>query len=165
MGLTADERREPCVADPSSAEERAAVRDSLDELRHAESRLERRRFLGERPSELDRLALRYVFDRAAAKHAVTPSELAQHLGVSNPNVTELLKRLESAGVVRTAAHPSDGRSKVIVPTGDADGGEVMPADVRDLIGRRSASEARAISEFLEDMRDLVDRADRPTRDA
>ncbi|MFM2475539.1 hypothetical protein, partial [Burkholderia cenocepacia] len=66
------------MTDPSSAEEREAVRDSLDELRHAESRLERRRTLGERPTELDRLALRYVFDRAAAQQAVTPGELAEH---------------------------------------------------------------------------------------
>lgn len=147
------------MTDPSSSEEREAVRDSLDELRHAENRLERRRHLGARPTELDRLALRYVFDRAAARQAVTPGELARHLGVSKPNVTGLLTRLEAAGVVRRAPHPDDGRSKVMVPTGDADGGEPMPAAVRELIGRRSAAEARAISEFLEDLRDLVDRSD------
>lgn len=153
------------MTDPSSAEEREAVRDSLDELRHAESRLERRRTLGERPPELDRLALRYVFDRAAAQQAVTPGELAEHLGVSNPRVTELLKRLETRGLVCTAPHPSDGRSKVVVPTGDGDGGEAMPADVRELIGRMTATEARAVSEFLEDLRDLVDRADPTSPDA
>ncbi len=147
------------MADPSSTDEQDAVLDSLDELRHAENRLERRRFLGERPTELDRLALRYVFDRAAAKEAVSPGELAAHLGVSNPNVTELLKRLVASGVVETAPHPTDGRRKVILPTGDADGGESLPAEMRALIGRRSASEARAISEFLEDMRELVDRSD------
>ncbi|MFC7431939.1 MULTISPECIES: MarR family winged helix-turn-helix transcriptional regulator [unclassified Agrococcus] len=147
------------MVDSSSAEEQEAVLESLDELRHAENRLERRRLLGARPSELDRLALRYVWERAAAKDAVSPSELAAHLGVSNPNVTELLKRLTAAGVVQTAAHPTDRRRKVILPTGDADGGELLPVEMRELIGRRSASEARTITEFLEEMRDLVDRAE------
>lgn len=147
------------MSEQSSADEQAAVRDSLDELRHAESRLERRRLLGERPTELDRLALRYVFDRAVAKQAVTPGELAEHLGVSRPGVTVLLDRLVAAGVVRTLPHPTDRRRKVVVPTGDADGGEAMPAGVRELIGRRTAAEARAISEFLEDLRELVDRSE------
>ncbi|WP_175414237.1 MarR family winged helix-turn-helix transcriptional regulator [Agrococcus sp. SGAir0287] len=147
------------MSDPSSTDEREAVRDSLDELRHAENRLEQRRAHGQRPSELDRLALRYVVDRAASHEAVTPGGLAAHLGISSPNVTELLKRLVATGVVVTAPHPSDGRSKIIVPVGDADGGETLPAEVRELIGKRTAAEARAIAEFLEDLRDLVDRTD------
>ena len=147
------------MSDPSSTDERDAVRDSLDELRHAENRLEQRRAQSARPSELDRLALRYVVDRAASQEAVTPGELADHLGVSSPNVTELLKRLVASGVVATAPHPTDGRSKIIVPLGDPDGGESLPASVRELIGRRSAAEARAIAAFLEDLRDLVDRTD------
>lgn len=147
------------MTDPSSTDEQDAVRESLDELRHAESRLERRRQLAEQPTEIERLALRYVVDRAALQQAATPGELAQHLGVPNPKVTRLLQRLEASGVVETLPHPTDRRSKVVVPIAGVGDGESMPAAVRELIGRRSTNDARAISDFLEDLRDLVDRTD------
>lgn len=45
--------------------------------------------------------------------AVTPGEIAQHTGSPFPTISRALARLEQRGLVRRAAHPTDGRSALI----------------------------------------------------
>ena len=147
----------------SDPDERQAVSDAIDELNHAERRLEQRQLPTSLPTAIERSAVRFVFERAVAQ-AVTPSELAAHLGISRSSVTKLVGRLRRAGLVTQRPHPSDRRSKLVLPADGADGEDPLPESIRRLVGARDGGDARIISGFLEELRDVIDREDpRPRR--
>ncbi|WP_106977858.1 MarR family winged helix-turn-helix transcriptional regulator [Streptomyces violaceorubidus] len=69
------------------------------------------------------------------------TELARAEGVSQPNMTQLVTRLERAGLVRRAADVSDGRGVLVA---------VTPAGAEVLAARR-IERARALGQLMEDM--------------
>lgn len=84
----------------------------------------------------------------------TPSQLARKLGITTASATELLDRLEGAGLVKRGPHPTDRRKLLISLTPRA---EQAVADIyRQLDGVLSAatdldSAARvAVTAFLRD---------------
>ncbi|MEU4982921.1 MarR family transcriptional regulator [Streptomyces sp. NPDC021969] len=69
------------------------------------------------------------------------TELARAEGVSQPNMTQLVTRLERAGLARRTADASDGRGVLVAVT--SAGTEVLD--------RRRAERARALRRLMEDM--------------
>jgi DNA-binding MarR family transcriptional regulator len=69
------------------------------------------------------------------------TELARAEGVSQPNMTQLVTRLERAGLARRTADASDGRVVLVAVT--AAGAEVLAA--------RRAERAHALRQLMEDM--------------
>lgn len=67
-----------------------------------------------------------------ATEALTPTEVSARLTVTSATVTGLLDTLETRGLIRRRAHPSDRRSILVEITDD--GGRVLGALVPELIG-------------------------------
>jgi len=93
----------------------------------------------------------------------TPTELARHAGLSTAAMTLVLNRLEEAGHVTRAPHPSDGRKLVVTPS------DRSSARARELVaplvdGLRQAVDAltprerEAVSTFLTAVLAVYDRA-------
>lgn len=141
--------------------DRHGVAWALEELRLAEARLDRRR-QGRAPTSRERAAARYVFERADDDDPATPSELAEHLGVSQSTASELIARLVDDGIVATKPHPRDGRSKVLSPVSRNDhveGDDTLTDEIRTAVSRLTESQAIGVRDFLEHLRELVDRAE------
>ena len=108
--------------------------------------------------ENDMKALRFL---VAAQHqnlVVTPGSLAEHLAISTASTTKLLDRLETAGHIVRARHPSDRRALMISIT------KATHEHVRDTVGRTqsrrfdvaarlTASEREVVVRFLNDLSD------------
>jgi DNA-binding MarR family transcriptional regulator len=60
--------------------------------------------------------LKLLLSEGESGHAVMPSEIARHLGVSSASTTALLDRLERAGALQRVSHPTDRRSILVAPT-------------------------------------------------
>ncbi len=69
------------------------------------------------------------------------SELARAEGVSQPNMTQLVTRMERADLVRRTADRSDGRGVLVEATGTG----------LDLFRRRRAERIRALRELLAEL--------------
>ncbi|GAA4973502.1 MarR family winged helix-turn-helix transcriptional regulator [Streptomyces hyderabadensis] len=69
------------------------------------------------------------------------TELARAEGVSQPNMTQLVTRLERAGLARRTADASDGRGVLVA---------VTPTGLEVLAARR-AERSRALRRLMEDM--------------
>ncbi|MFF4474657.1 MarR family winged helix-turn-helix transcriptional regulator [Streptomyces sp. NPDC001599] len=69
------------------------------------------------------------------------TELARAEGVSQPNMTQLVTRLERAGLARRTADASDGRGVLVA---------VTSAGI-EVLDRRRAERARALRRLMEDM--------------
>ncbi len=92
--------------------------------------------------ETDMEALRYLVAAKNEDRLVTPGGLSEHLGISTASTTKLLDRLEAAGHIERAPHPTDRRALVVRIT------QTTHERVRDTIGRVQARRfevARALS--------------------
>ncbi|CAL9662345.1 MarR family transcriptional regulator [Streptomyces sp. ICN988] len=69
------------------------------------------------------------------------TELARAEGVSQPNMTQLVTRLERAGLVRRTADANDGRGVLVAVTSTG----------LDVLTRRRAERAAALQQLMEDM--------------
>lgn len=69
-----------------------------------------------RLGETDMRAVRFLMAQVRAGVPATPRDVAHHLGITTAATTALLDRLSAAGHVERRAHPTDRRSKVVVPT-------------------------------------------------
>lgn len=139
------------------------VAQSLEELRLAEARLERRRHAWLEPGFRERVAARFVFERADAGDPATPAELAAHMGVSRATVTGLIRRLVVGGIVTTRVHATDGRSKLLHPVDrndHVDGDDPVTDSIREIATGLSDRDAVVVRDFLERLRETVDRMDR-----
>ncbi|GAA2171174.1 hypothetical protein GCM10009846_04120 [Agrococcus versicolor] len=137
------------------------VAQSLEELRLAEARLERRHQRQSTLAPRDRAAVRYIFERADDGDPASPKELADHLGISQSAVTALATRLVADGIIVTRVHTSDGRRKLLVPMNrndHIDGQDPLTDSIRRAVAELSDHEAEIVRDFLENLRDIVDRA-------
>ncbi|WP_157674708.1 MarR family winged helix-turn-helix transcriptional regulator [Agrococcus jejuensis] len=134
---------------------------ALEELRLAEARLDRRR-QGRAPTSRERAATRWIFERDDAGDPATPSELAEHLGISQSTASELIAKLVDDGIVATRQHPRDGRSKVLSPMNRNDhieGDDALTDEIRIAVAHLTDEQAIAVRDFLDHLRELVDRAE------
>ncbi|KAA9150072.1 MarR family transcriptional regulator [Microbacterium lushaniae] len=135
-----------------------AVR-AVERLRQSEARLARRRQNACGPSENARAAMRYILECTDEGESVTPTGIAQHLGVSTASVTGMLDRLHAGGLIAFTSNPTDRRSKFVVPFDrDIDLTDVDPlsARIREFAGELSPTEAEHVAQFLERVREAVD---------
>ncbi|MDF2664175.1 MAG: transcriptional regulator [Microbacterium sp.] len=140
--------------DPSAVAARAVER-----LRLAEARLARRRQTDCGPSENARAAMRLILERADEGLTVTPTEIAQALGVSTASVTGMLDRLHAGGLIGFIANPDDRRSKFVIPfdrSTDADAIDPVTARIREYALSLPADAAGHIATFLDQVREVVD---------
>lgn len=134
---------------------------ALEELRLAEARLDRRR-QGRAPTSRDRAATRWIFERDDLGDPATPSELAEHLGISPSTASELIARLVGDGIIATRQHPHDRRSKVLSPMNRNDhleGDDALTDEIRTAVARLTDDQAVGVRDFLDHLRELVDRAE------
>ncbi|MCG7416244.1 MULTISPECIES: MarR family transcriptional regulator [Microbacterium] len=137
---------------------RVAAR-AVERLRLAEARLARRRQTDCGPSENARAAMRLILERADEGATVTPTEIAQALGVSTASVTGMLDRLHAGGLIGFVANPADRRSKFVVPfdrTSDADAVDPVTARIREFALDLPEGAADHVVEFLDRVREVVD---------
>ena len=133
---------------------------AAERLRLAESRLARRRQAECGPSENSRAAMRYIMERTDAGGDVTPTAVAQHLGLSTASVTGILEKLRAGGLLAFRPNPGDGRSKLVVPFDrDADLDDIDPvtAHIRRLAEDLPASAVGHVTRFLDGITAIVDR--------
>ncbi|WP_314455418.1 MarR family transcriptional regulator [uncultured Microbacterium sp.] len=132
---------------------------AVERLRLAEARLARRRQSDCGPSENARAAMRFILERADAGATVTPSELAQHLGISAASVTGMLDRLHAGGLIAFVANPTDRRSKFVVPFDrgtDPDAIDPVTAQIRAFAAELPDDAADHVAAFLDRVREVVD---------
>lgn len=132
---------------------------AVERLRLSEARLSRRRQTDCGPSENARAAMRYVLDRADAGENVTPTAIAQHLGVSTASVTGMLDRLRHGGLIAFSPNPDDRRSKLVVPFDrDTDLEDVDPltARIREFAADLPSDVQAHVARFLTRVREAVD---------
>ncbi|MDQ1137910.1 DNA-binding MarR family transcriptional regulator [Microbacterium sp. SORGH_AS 1204] len=138
----------------------ARVMEALRSYRAAEMAMRRRTQTSMCMGENELLVLRFLTRAASSARAVTPIDLARHLGVSTASVTALLDRLERSGHVERRPHPSDRRKVVVSATGHAD------IEMRDTLSSMHArmmqatrgmseSDTVAVTGFLQRMRCAV----------
>lgn len=101
-------------------------------------------------------------DYLARFGAMTAKELAEHCGLKPASVTALIDRLEHRGIVKRAAHPSDGR-KVLVEfetgsLGDTSSWDYLLASMTELCRRYSDDQLRTIVGFITDSTDITHRS-------
>lgn len=132
---------------------------AVERLRLAEARLARRRQTQCGPSETARAATRFIYEKADAGEDVTPTEIAEHLGLSTASVTGILQRLRRGGLITFARNPDDGRSKRVVPvdrSADLDDIDPLAARIRDFATGLTEREAEHVARFLDAITDAVD---------
>ncbi|WP_210072330.1 MULTISPECIES: MarR family transcriptional regulator [Microbacterium] len=103
--------------------------------------------------------MRLILERADAGGSLTPTEIAQSLGISTASVTGMLDRLRAGGLVDFVANPSDRRSKFVVPFDrdtDPDAIDPVTARVREFALGLPSDTADQIAAFLDRVREVVD---------
>ncbi|MDQ1137938.1 DNA-binding MarR family transcriptional regulator [Microbacterium sp. SORGH_AS 1204] len=132
---------------------------AVERLRLAEARLARRRQTDCGPSENARAAMRLVLERADAGATVTPTEIAQHLGISAASVTGMLDRLHAGGLIAFVVNPTDRRSKFVVPFDRGTHPETIDpvtAQIRAFAAALPHGTADQVAAFLDRVREVVD---------
>lgn len=141
---------------PDELAEISEVMAALGRLRDAEQRLTE---ASQRYMKLGRSDMRALHYLIVARHtgaAVTPGAIAKHLGISSASTTKLLDRLEAAGHIVRAAHPSDRRALMIVVTDETRESAMhtigrLHAKRFHSAARLSSQERSAVIRFLDDM--------------
>lgn len=132
---------------------------AVERLRLAEARLARRRQTQCGPSETARAATRYIYEKSDAGQHVTPTDIAEHLGLSTASVTGILHRLRRGGLITFSRNPDDGRSKRVIPvdrSADLEDIDPLAAKIREFAAGLSEREAAHVSRFLEAVTEVVD---------
>ncbi len=100
-------------------------------------------------NETDMKALRFLVAAKNEGTLVTPGLLAEHLRISTASTTKLLDRLEHAGHIERAPHPTDRRALVITIT------QQTHERVRDGVGRMHAHRFTVAAALTTAERDTV----------
>jgi DNA-binding MarR family transcriptional regulator len=139
--------------DASAAIRRALSRQALAAARHRSAVA---RLLRISESEVQAIQLLALVGR------LTPTALGSHLALTSGGTTALVQRLERAGRVARAAHPQDGRSRLLelTPTGEDEALEAFAPLVAELdrIGSELAEpEREVVRRFLGRVADAAER--------
>ncbi|MCI0158910.1 MarR family transcriptional regulator [Leifsonia shinshuensis] len=168
--MTTDDKRPAPHYWYSAETDRERAIDVLEHVRAygaADSAMQRRSEKTMRMNENDISALRYLLRAHERGVTVGPRELAEYLGIQSSSITVLLDRLEKTGHIRREPSPFDRRALIIIPTVPTD--EIHRAilgDVREelveVASDLSPEDAATVVEFMDRLRDAVDRIDNPT---
>lgn len=129
---------------------------ALGRLRDAEQRVSEASQKYMKLGRTDMRALHYLIVARHSGTIATPGAIATHLKISSASTTKLLDRLESAGHIERAPHPSDRRALAITITNETH--EAAVETVGRLQSKRFHAATRLSSEqrqtvigFLDDM--------------
>lgn len=141
------------------------VLDALHRYRMAENAMNDRARAASGMSENEMRIVRYLLTQAEAKHAVTPTDLSKHLGVTSASMTALLDRLERAGAIERVRHPSDRRSLLITATDHAEQTVGAPVvafqnETQRIADDLASDDHAVVVAFLEKLTDAADHAGR-----
>lgn len=141
------------------------VLDALQRYRMAENAMNDRARAASGMSENEMRIVRYLLTQAEEKHAVTPTDLSKHLGVTSASMTALLDRLERAGAIERVRHPSDRRSLLITATDHAEQTVGAPVvafqnETQRIADDLPPDEHSVVVAFLEKLTDAADHASR-----
>ncbi len=120
------------VMSESDMEEAVAVLGAVKRWREAEQRMSDASRHNMKLGDNDMKAMRFIIVSVNQGKRVTPGMIAEHLGISTASTTKLLDRLETAGHVTRAPHPTDRRAMVITVNPAAH------AEVEEKVGRLHA---------------------------
>lgn len=156
----------------SAETDRERAIDVLEHIRAygaADSAMQRRSEKTMRMNENDISALRYLLRASERGMTVGPRELADYLGIQSSSITVLLDRLEKAGHIRREPSPFDRRALIIVPTVPTDElHKAILGDVREelveVASKLTPEDADTVVEFMDRLRDAVDRIDNAAAD-
>ncbi|MHA7176220.1 MarR family winged helix-turn-helix transcriptional regulator [Arthrobacter sp. Sr24] len=146
--------------DPAEVRHVGAVMAALGRLREAEQQLSDASLKYMKLNQTDMRALHYLIVSSNTGTIATPGAIAAHLKISTASTTKLLDRLERAGHITRAPHPSDRRALAIAIT------TKTHEAAMDTVGRQQSkrfySAARLTSEerevvirFLDDMTEQI----------
>ena len=123
--------------------------NALAALREAEQRLSdvSRRYM--QLGQSDMRALHYLIVCGHQGVIATPGGIAQHLGISSASTTKLLDRLERAGHIVRAPHPSDRRALTISITPET------RRAARETVGKQQSKRFYAAARLDRGERDIV----------
>lgn len=133
-----------------------ALMAALSRLRAAEQALSEASLRYMKLGETDMRALHFLIVCENTGTLATPGAIAQSLEISSASTTKLLDRLERAGHIRRAPHPSDRRALVISiePTTRASAIRTVGAQQArrvDAARRLAPAERDVVTAFLVDM--------------
>ncbi|MEU5518423.1 MULTISPECIES: MarR family winged helix-turn-helix transcriptional regulator [Streptomyces] len=94
------------------------------------------------------IAASALLGRLSREGPLRLTELARAEGISQPNATQLVTRMERAGLVRRTADRSDGRGVLVTVTETG----------LDVFARRRAERARALGELMAELSEPERRA-------
>lgn len=97
----------------------------------------------------DMRALHYLIIAGNAGETATPGALAAHLGISSASTTKLLDRLERAGHITRALHPTDRRALAISITAHT------REAAMETVGRQQAKRFHAAARLTTAEREVV----------
>lgn len=127
---------------------------ALGRLRDAEQRVSEASQKYMKLGRTDMRALHYLIVSRHSGTIATPSAIAAHLKISSASTTKLLDRLEAAGHVERAPHPSDRRALAITITNETH--EAAVETVGRLQSKRFHAAARLSSEQRQTVIDFLD---------
>ena len=140
----------------SDMEDAVAVLAAVKRWREAEQRMSDDSRHTMKLGDNDMKAMRFIIVSTNQGKGVTPGMIADHLGISTASTTKLLDRLEKAGHVTRAPHPTDRRAMVITvnPAAHAEVQEKvgrLHAKRFDVAARLTAKEKDTVIRFLDDL--------------
>ncbi|TQJ30106.1 MarR family winged helix-turn-helix transcriptional regulator [Microbacterium sp. SLBN-146] len=141
-----------------------SLMEALRSYRAAEVAMRRRTRQSMDMGENELLVLRYLTRARRRGEQVTPVVLAKYLGITSASMTAVLDRLEKSGHVSRIPNPTDRRSVLIEPSDKTDE-EIrrtlteMHGRMMDVVRPMTAADRRVVLDFLDSMREAVDRID------
>jgi DNA-binding MarR family transcriptional regulator len=135
--------------DDSEIAQIVRVLDAIRGWREAEQRVSFQSRNDMQLGENDMKALRFLVLCKTQGIVATPGSLADHLGVSSAATTKLLDRLEDAGHIQRAPHPTDRRALTITIT------QATHEQVRDSVGKTHAHRFEAAARLTPEEREVV----------
>lgn len=135
-----------------SDEDMAGISDvmgALGVLRAAEQKISdaSRRYM--KLNETDMRAVHFLIASQHTGTVVTPGMLAAHLGISTASTTKLLDRLEAAGHLVRAPHPTDRRALTVAVTSDTHEAAMQT------VGKQHAKRVHAAARLTPEQRQIV----------
>lgn len=141
-----------------------SLMEALRSYRAAEVAMRRRTRQSMDMGENELLVLRFLTRARRRGEHVTPVVLAKYLGITSASTTALLDRLEKTGHISRIPNPDDRRS-VRIEASDKTEEEIrktlteMHTRMMDVVRPMTSADRRVVVDFLDAMREAVDRVD------
>lgn len=141
---------------PEDLAQVGALMSALGRLRDAEQELSEASQRYMKLNRSDMRALHYLIVAGNSGTIATPGAISHHLGISSASTTKLLDRLEKAGHIARAPHPTDRRALAIAITPETHEAAMQTVGKQQAkrfhaAARLTPSERTVVIRFLDDM--------------